>query len=139
MQNGSKNCVVEKRFHLDAGAAKDKIIKLGAMAESADATDLKSVAGDSVRVRPPLAPHKDRPFNMVCLVLREQAANLAFHHIRQVVNIGGINDAIFSDDRCDIFGRGNVEGRVIYRRIGRSNLDTINPGDFVCRAFLNHD
>jgi site-specific recombinase XerD len=28
----------------------------GAMAESADATDLKSVGGDTVRVRPPLAP-----------------------------------------------------------------------------------
>lgn len=28
----------------------------GAMAESADATDLKSVDGDIVRVRPPLAP-----------------------------------------------------------------------------------
>jgi hypothetical protein len=26
------------------------------MAESADATDLKSVGGDTVRVRPPLAP-----------------------------------------------------------------------------------
>ena len=30
----------------------------GAMAESADATDLKSVGGDTVRVRPPLAPHQ---------------------------------------------------------------------------------
>ena len=29
---------------------------VGAMAESADATDLKSVGGDTVRVRPPLAP-----------------------------------------------------------------------------------
>ena len=28
------------------------------MAESADATDLKSVGGDTVRVRPPLAPQK---------------------------------------------------------------------------------
>ena len=28
----------------------------GAMAESADATDLKSVGGDTMRVRPPLAP-----------------------------------------------------------------------------------
>ena len=27
------------------------------MAESADATDLKSVVGNNVRVRPPLAPH----------------------------------------------------------------------------------
>ena len=28
------------------------------MAESADATDLKSVVGDNVRVRPPLAPQR---------------------------------------------------------------------------------
>ena len=31
------------------------------MAESADATDLKSVDGDIVRVRPPLAPQSDTP------------------------------------------------------------------------------
>jgi dGTPase len=31
-------------------------VKCGAMAESADATDLKSVGSDTVRVRPPLAP-----------------------------------------------------------------------------------
>ncbi len=29
------------------------------MAESADATDLKSVGSDTVRVRPPLAPQKN--------------------------------------------------------------------------------
>lgn len=34
-----------------------KISPAGAMAESADATDLKSVGRDTVRVRPPLAPH----------------------------------------------------------------------------------
>ncbi len=33
-----------------------KIALTGAMAESADATDLKSVGSDTVRVRPPLAP-----------------------------------------------------------------------------------
>ena len=33
-----------------------KILPAGAMAESADATDLKSVVGNNVRVRPPLAP-----------------------------------------------------------------------------------
>lgn len=35
-----------------------KILPAGAMAESADATDLKSVVGNNVRVRPPLAPQK---------------------------------------------------------------------------------
>ena len=34
----------------------NKIRNVGAMAESADATDLKSVDGDILRVRPPLAP-----------------------------------------------------------------------------------
>ncbi len=32
--------------------------KYGNVAESADATDLKSVGSDTVRVRPPLAPQK---------------------------------------------------------------------------------
>src|SRR5512138_3755203 len=33
-----------------------RICRAGAMAESADATDLKSVGSNTVRVRPPLAP-----------------------------------------------------------------------------------
>jgi hypothetical protein len=44
--------VISKNSPLNCG----KIQLAGAMAESADATDLKSVGGDTVRVRPPLAP-----------------------------------------------------------------------------------
>ena len=48
---------IRARFIIIAGALDySKIQIAGAMAESADATDLKSVVGNTVRVRPPLAP-----------------------------------------------------------------------------------
>ena len=44
------------KFALQNSSWKGESSSSGAMAESADATDLKSVGGDTVRVRPPLAP-----------------------------------------------------------------------------------
>lgn len=43
-------------FFIDKLKSYSKISLAGAMAESADATDLKSVVGNNVRVRLPLAP-----------------------------------------------------------------------------------
>jgi hypothetical protein len=55
-QNKKTNRPDGDLFFIDKLKSYSKISLAGAMAESADATDLKSVVGNNVRVRPPLAP-----------------------------------------------------------------------------------